>query len=146
MTNENTLPPRLQEIIEDFQDSERAEKVELLIDYAQNLPPLPASLTNDRDAMEPVPECMTPVFIAAETHAGRMTFHLDVPPESPTVRGYAAILQQGMNGATPQQVIATPGDFYLQMGLEQVLTQQRLNGIAAILAHMKRLAFQALQP
>jgi sulfur transfer protein SufE len=31
------------------------------------------------------------------------------------------------------------------MGLERVLTNQRLNGISAILAHMKRLALQALQ-
>jgi sulfur transfer protein SufE len=30
------------------------------------------------------------------------------------------------------------------MGLEQVLTMQRLNGISAILAHMKRIALQSL--
>jgi sulfur transfer protein SufE len=29
------------------------------------------------------------------------------------------------------------------MGLDKVLTSQRLNGMAAILAHMKRLALEA---
>jgi cysteine desulfuration protein SufE len=37
-------------------------------------------------------------------------------------------------------LLSVPDDFYLRMGLEQVLTHQRLNGIAAILAHMKLLA------
>jgi cysteine desulfuration protein SufE len=59
------------------------------------------------------------------------------------VRGYASILQQGLEGVTPQQVEAVPDEFYLQMGLQKVLTAQRLNGIWAILAHMKRLARQA---
>jgi cysteine desulfuration protein SufE len=45
-----------------------------------------------------------------------------------------------LNGATPEQVLGVPADFYQAMGLDQVLTQQRLNGISAILAYMKRLA------
>jgi sulfur transfer protein SufE len=32
------------------------------------------------------------------------------------------------------------------MGLEQVLSYQRLNGIAAILAHMKLLALKEIAP
>ena len=73
-----------------------------------------------------------------------MTFYFDVPEESPTVRGYAALMADGLRGATPQQVLSLPGDFYQHMGLDQVLSHQRLNGIVAILAHMKRLALQAL--
>jgi cysteine desulfuration protein SufE len=67
-------------------------------------------------------------------------YHFDVPPESPTVRGFAATLQQGIDGSTPEQVQAIPIDFFLQMGLQEVLTGQRLFGISAILAHMKALA------
>lgn len=94
--------------------------------------------------MEFVPECMTPVYVQAETNDGRMTFYFDVPEESPTVRGYAALMGDGLRGATPEQVLSVPGDFYQQMGLDKVLSHQRLNGITAILAHMKRLALQAL--
>jgi cysteine desulfuration protein SufE len=53
-------------------------------------------------------------------------------------------MAEGLNGTTPQQVLSIPNDFFFAMGLERVLTMQRLNGMGAILAHMKRLATQAL--
>jgi cysteine desulfuration protein SufE len=144
---ENTIgemPARLKEIIEDFQLSEGREKLELLLQFAEQMPELPNWLERDRSQMEFVPECMTPVYVQAETDGGRMTFYFDVPDESPTVRGYAALMGDGLRGATPAQVLSIPGDFYQQMGLDKVLSHQRLNGINAILAHMKRLALQAI--
>ena len=42
--------------------------------------------------------------------------------ESPTVRGFASILSQGLDGATPEQVLKVPNDFFDHMGLEHVLT------------------------
>lgn len=138
------MPARLKEIIEDFQLSEGREKLELLLQFAQQMPALPEWLQGDRSQMEFVPECMTPVYVHAETQNGRMTFYFDVPDESPTVRGYAAIMAEGLREATPEQVLNVPGDFYQQIGLDKVLSYQRLNGISAILAHMKRLALETL--
>ncbi len=139
-----SAPPRLQKIIEDFSWCEGREKLELLLDFSERMPPLPEWLIERRDAMEPVHECMTPVFVYAETQGDKMTFHFDVPPESPTVRGYATILAEGVHGATPEEIIGIPNDLYLQMGLHEVLSHQRMNGITAILAHMKRLAVKEL--
>jgi cysteine desulfuration protein SufE len=139
------IPPRLQEIIEDFQWSEDREKLELLLEFSERMPPLPDWLQADRSAMEAVPECMTPVSVQSQVEDGRMTFYFEVPPQSPTVRGFAALMAEGVQGATPEQVLNIPADFYQQMGLERVLSNQRLNGISAILAHMKRLALQAIQ-
>jgi cysteine desulfuration protein SufE len=138
------LPSRLNEIIDDFQISEGREKLELLLQYAEQKPDLPERFKNHNE-MEFVPECMTPVYVQAETQDGHMRFYFDVPAESPTVRGFAAIMEEGVQGATPQQVLSIPGDFYRQMGLDEVLTHQRLNGMTAILAHMKRLAVEALK-
>jgi cysteine desulfuration protein SufE len=90
--------------------------------------------------MDQVHECMTPVFVQSQLQDGGMHFYFDVPPESPTVRGYAALLAEGLDGLSPQEILAVPNDFYLEMGLAEVLTHQRMNGISAILAHMKRLA------
>jgi cysteine desulfuration protein SufE len=135
------LPDRLQEIVEDFELLQGQEKLEYLLELADELPPLPDWLAARHDSMEMVHECMTSVFIHVEKGAdGRLTFHLDVPPESPTVRGYATILQEGLTGTTVEELMAVPTEFYLQMGLQQVLSGQRLTGIGAILAHMKRLA------
>ena len=134
------LPPRLQELVEDFGYCQGQEKLEYLLEISESLAPLPAWLNAKRDSMDEVHECMTPVFIYADKRDGRLFYHFDIPPESPTVRGFAATLQQGVNGSSPEQVQAIPSDFYLQMGLQDVLTGQRLFGISAILAHMKALA------
>lgn len=137
------LPSRLQEIVEDFSYCQGREKLEYLLQFAQELPALPEWLHHQRDSMDEVHECMTPVFIHAEKENGRLTYYFDIPPESPTVRGYAAILQQGLEGATADEIERVPDEFYLQMGLQDVLTSQRLSGIWAILSHMKRLAKQS---
>ncbi len=118
----------------------------MLIGYAESLTPLPAWLKEERDKMQPVPECMTPVFLFGEKRAdGGVQFHFDIPPESPTVRGLAAILASGLNGAQPEEILSVPADFYLPMKLEQVITQQRIRGFTGVLAHMKQAAVKAME-
>lgn len=138
------LPETLQNIVADFQIMEGQEKLEYLLELADRLPPLPDWLAARRDSMDVVHECMTTVFAYAQKDGqGGIRFFLDVPPESPTVRGYATILQEGLSGATLGEIESVPTEFYLQMGLQSVLSGQRLNGIGAILDHMKRLARDA---
>jgi cysteine desulfuration protein SufE len=144
MTEAGAIPPRLREIIEDFKWCEGREKLDLLLEFSEKMPPLPERLEQRRDELDQVHECMAPVFVYAETDAGKMAFYFEIPPESPTVRGYAALLAEGAQGASPEEILAIPHDFYLHMGLHQVLSHQRMNGIAAILAHMKRLAVKEL--
>lgn len=141
---EQGLPPRLQEIVEEFSWAEGQEKLELLLEYARKLPPLPEWLRDRRDAMDQVHECMTPVFVHAEMHGGGIHFHFDVPEESPTVRGYAALLSEGVRGATPEDILRIPSDFYMEMGLQDVLSPRRLQGVHTILAYIKRLATKEL--
>ena len=141
----NLIPQRLQEIIEEFEYSEGREKIELLLDYAGRMPALPDKIANGRDGMDLVEECMTPVYVTAEVNDNRLTFYFDVPEESPTVRGFAAILAAGLDGVTPEEVLKVPNDFFFAMGLDSMLTMQRMNGFSAILAHMKRLSAQSIQ-
>lgn len=138
-----SMPPRLAEIIEDFELCEGREKIDLLVEYSEKLPDLPERY-KDQSMLESVPECMTPVFVAAEKVDGGLHFHFDIPPESPTVRGFASVLAEGLDGATPEEILEVPGDFFMDMGLESVLTMQRLRGIAAMIAHIKRMAAAAL--
>ncbi|NJN79839.1 MAG: SufE family protein [Anaerolineales bacterium] len=44
----------------------REEKLETLIAYAESFPDLPERFKAEKEKMEPVPECMTPVFLIAE--------------------------------------------------------------------------------
>jgi cysteine desulfuration protein SufE len=139
-----SIPPQLAEIIEDFEWSEGREKLELLLQYAEELPPLPDRLKDRASAMEQVEECMTPVFVQSEQQDGKLIFYIDVPASAPTVRGFASILLKGLQGLTPVEILGIPATFFEAMGLDKVLTHQRLNGISAILAHMKMLALKEI--
>ena len=134
-----TLNPRLQEIIEDFGAVPGNERLQLLLEFSEELPPLPARYTGHRDALERVPECQTPLFLAVEVDGGG-TVHLffDAPPESPTTRGFAGILHAGLDGLNADEVLATPGEFSSQLGLTDVVSPLRLRGMAAMLARIKR--------
>jgi cysteine desulfuration protein SufE len=139
------IPPKLQEIVDDFAGMTREEKIETLIGYAETLPSLPEWLKSEREKMEAVPECMTPVFLFAEKGPnGGLTFHFDIPPQSPTVRGLACILATGLNGCQPEEILTVPFDFYTPMKLEEAITQQRINGFMGVLAHMKHAATQTI--
>jgi cysteine desulfuration protein SufE len=138
------ISPRLQEIIADFRESDRQEKLALLLEFADHMPELPAYLREQHHKMDHIHECMTPVYVFAEVRDQRLFFVFDVPPESPTIRGYAALLADGLAGSTAEEVLRLPADFFYQMGLQDALSPQRLNGISAILAHIKRLAVQHL--
>ncbi len=119
----NGLTPRLEEIVADFELCHGNEKLEYLLELSETLEPVPDWLADRRDEMDEVHECMTPVFVLAEkADDGRFTFHIDVPPEAPTVRGFAAIVQQGLNDATVEEVLAVPSEFYLATGLQTVLS------------------------
>lgn len=59
MTNTTALPPRLQAIVEEFQDAEGREKLDLLLDFAASLPPLPDWLAGQHSDMDQVHECMS---------------------------------------------------------------------------------------
>lgn len=136
-----TLPHKLQEIVDDFATMTREEKLETLIGFAETMPPLPERFREARSKMDAVPECMTPVFLTAEREAnGGIIFYLDIPPQSPTVRGLASILTNGLNGSTLEEIISVPADFFLPMKLDEAVSQQRLNGFMGVLAHMKQVA------
>lgn len=137
-----SLPPRLQEIAETLQECERQEKLALLLDYAGRLLPPPAETMQEETPGESVPECMTPVTLRVLLRDGRLRFFFEIPPDAPLIRGYAAIVQEGLWDCTPEEILRIPADFYLSLGLQEVLTPQRLNGLAAILAHVRRVALR----
>ena len=127
----------LQEIVDDFADAPKSLRLAILLDFANNLPAVPTRI--DRDSLEQVHECQTPFFVATEVgEDGRVALHFDAPPEAPTTRGYAGVLHAGLLGATVDEVLDTPADFFVKMGLGELISPLRLRGMGAILARVKR--------
>ena len=134
-----TLPPRLQEIADDFGALPDSQRLQLLLEFSRELPALPDRYAGHRDRLEQVPECQTPLFLAAEV-ADDDTVHLffDAPPEAPTTRGFAGILHAGLDGLGAEEVLDTPGEFSSRLGLAHLVSPLRLRGMAAMLARIKR--------
>jgi cysteine desulfuration protein SufE len=138
VTAAGTLHPRLQEIAEDFGAVPDADRLQLLLEFSRELPPLPARYADHRDLLEQVPECQSPLFLAVEVDDDS-TVHLffDAPPEAPTTRGFAGILHAGLDGLGADEILATPGEFSSQLGLQDLVSPLRLRGMAAMLARIK---------
>ena len=49
------LHPRLQEIADDFNAVPDTDRLQLLLEFSQDLPPLPARCAAHNDLLEPVP-------------------------------------------------------------------------------------------
>jgi cysteine desulfuration protein SufE len=132
-------PPALQKIVDLFAEAPRELRLEALLEYSRGLPPLPPRLQGHREAMEQVVECQTPFFLASEVGDDhRVQIWFDAPPEAPTTRGFAGILAEGLGGATAEEILETPDDFYDAMGLGELISSLRLRGMSAILFRLKR--------
>ncbi len=137
--NGAALNPRLQEIVEDFAAVPDKDRLQLLLEYSQDLPALPERYAAHRDLLEPVPECQTPLFLAVEVGPdSAVHLFFEAPAEAPTTRGFAAILHGGLDGLDADEVLAVPAEFTTQLGLQDLVSPLRLRGMAAMLARIKR--------
>ncbi|KOS56788.1 SufE family protein [Rhodococcus rhodochrous] len=132
-----TLPAPLAEIVDDFAAVEGQDKLQLLLEFSRELPPIPTEL--EEAAMEPVPECQSPLFLSVDTaDREHVRLHFSAPPEAPTTRGFASILHQGLDGLSAEQILGIPDDFYSALGLADAVSPLRLRGMSAMLARIKR--------
>jgi cysteine desulfuration protein SufE len=136
---------KLDEIVAEFSDLDPRERLELLLDFAENLPPLPAKYQAERDAgQHRVVECQTPVFIWVEVDDGKLQLYADVAPEAPTVKGFVGILVDALNGTDPQSALSTPLDLLKRLGLADALGMVRARGLSAVQHYIRRLVERAL--
>ena len=131
-------------LIARFQRADRDLRLDTLLAYAGKLNELPPVLHDavDRERHR-VSECQTPVFLWIAVEDGVVTFHADVAREAPTVRGYVALLQATISGATPAEVAEVPADLLDRLGLTNALGMTRTQGLTAILGRIKRAVARA---
>lgn len=141
--SDTELPPALTTIRDDFLALEQHERLQLLLEFANELPELPAAYADHPDLLERVEECQSPVFIFVEVVPsadgdGIVHLHATAPKEAPTTRGFASILVQGLAGLTPAQVLDVPDDYPLTLGLTEAVSPLRIRGMSALLGRTKR--------
>ena len=131
------LPANLQAIVDMFASAPKELRLQALLDFSRRVPEPPRELIGT-DVFENVPECQTPFALATEIDDdGVVQIYFDAPAEAPTVRGYAGILLEGLRGATAEEIRSVPLDFYMSMGLVELVTPLRIRGMEAILARLQ---------
>ena len=132
-----SMPAALAEVVSDFTEVQGQDKLALLLEFANDLPPLPAGL--QEAAMEPVPECQSPLFLHVDAgDRERVRLYFSAPAEAPTTRGFAAILAAGLDEQPADDILAVPEDFYSDLGLAALISPLRLRGMSAMLTRIKR--------
>ena len=134
----------LDRTIQRFQSVDKQTRLEMLLEFAKQLPPLPERYVPLRDqGFGRVPECQSPVFLWVESAGGKLQLHADAPREAPTVRGFVSLLARGVNAATAAEVAAIPSDLLDRLGLSDALGMMRMQGLSAIVGRVKRMAAEA---
>jgi len=133
------LPAQLAQIQEDFHALAVRERLQLLLEFSNELPALPERYADHPDLLERVEECQSPVFIFVEVDDDNVVqMFASAPKEAPTTRGFASILAQGLGGLTVDEVLAVPDDYPNDLGLTEAVSPLRIRGMTALLARAKR--------
>jgi cysteine desulfuration protein SufE len=131
------MPASLAEVVSEFAEVAGQDKLTMLLEFANDLPALPADLTEA--AMEPVPECQSPLFLHVDSaDPEHVRLYFSAPAEAPTTRGFASILAAGLDGQPAADILAVPDDFYSELGLAALISPLRLRGMSAMLTRIKR--------
>ena len=136
MTTPSALPPALEKIVQRFaRVSDPKRKYEQLIHYAKKVEAMPETDKIDRNK---VMGCVSQVFITAALDDGTVAFVGDA--DAVLVKGLVGLLLEGMNGLTPQEIVALAPDFIKDTGLDVSLTPSRANGFYNIFKLMQQKA------
>ena len=133
-----TLPAKLAETREDFLALGVKDRLQLLLEFSNELPALPERYAEHPDLLERVEECQSPVYMFVEVDDGIVHLYATAPAESPTTRGFASILAQGLEGLTVQEVLDIPADYPQSLGLAEAVSPLRVRGMTGMLARTKR--------
>lgn len=125
-------------VVEDFQALGQQHRLELLLDFANDLPDLPTRYAEHPDLLERVEECQSPVYLFVEVTEGAVHLFLTAPKEAPTTRAFASILHSALNGQPVSAVLDFDDDFPSMLGLTELVSPLRMRGIRGMLARIKR--------
>ena len=97
--SESHLPASLAAIRDDFLELDEPDRLQLLLEFSEELPAIPAEYDGHPELCERVAECQSPVYIILDVDDdGLVAMHATAPREAPTTRGFASILVQGITG------------------------------------------------
>jgi cysteine desulfuration protein SufE len=130
------LPANLERIVERFKRrSNPKQRYEQLLWYAKKLPEMSEEAKTPENKVN---GCVSQVYITANLENGKVWYQGD--SDAQLVKGLVALLIEGLNGLTPQEIIEVTPNFIEDTGLKVSLTPSRANGFYNIFQTMKKKA------
>jgi cysteine desulfuration protein SufE len=128
-----------EQLIKDFEILRDSERLDLLLEFSEALPELPARYADHPELLERVEECQSPIFLFVEIdEQGLVRLFFSAPPESPTTRGFASLLFSVIDGLPVAEALDFDLDFPFKLSLSTAVSALRLRGMLGILSRIKR--------
>ncbi|MFM1983608.1 MAG: hypothetical protein RL723_43 [Actinomycetota bacterium] len=128
----------VESLVEDFQSLAVKDRLNLLLEFSENLPSLPARYSDHPDLLERVEECQSPIYLFVEISDEIVHLFFTAPEEAPTTRGFASILHAVIDGLPVEKALAIDDDFPSRIGLSEAVSPLRMRGMRGMLARIKR--------
>jgi len=131
--------PGAQEIISAFAEVPQSLKLELLLEYSENLPALPERYKDHPELLERVEECQSPVYLFVELDEQNIvSIFLTAPDEAPTTKGFASLLQLALDQQPADTVLNFDDSFVDALGITDLVSPLRIRGLQGMLMRIKR--------
>jgi cysteine desulfuration protein SufE len=127
-----TISDAKQSIIDEFAlFDEWMERYEYIVELGRELTGLPKESQTEQYRVK---GCQSQVWFRASEQGGRITFEAD--SDAIIVRGLISLLLRVYSDRTPEDILATPPDFFDAIELGSHLSGNRANGLRAMVDHI----------
>ncbi|KAL3679230.1 hypothetical protein R1sor_022186 [Riccia sorocarpa] len=136
VAQQQELPAKLQEIVKLFQAvPDSKQKYEQLLYYAKQLKPLAKEFQTKENKVE---GCVSQVWVKPTLIEDNNRVLFEADSDSLLTKGLAALLVEGLSGATVSEILKVTPDFIQMLGLKQSLTPSRSNGFLNMFKLMQK--------
>lgn len=134
----NTIEEAKQQVIEDFSlYDEWLDKYEYLIELGKNLDSFPEASKTEEKLIK---GCQSRVWLDCEVVDGKLFFKAD--SDAIITKGIISLLIGVYSGHTAKEIAADDFSFVNELGLKENLSPTRANGLASMIATIRRYAEQ----
>ena len=141
---EPALAVAQRDVVEEFSFfDDWAEKYQYVIDLGKRLPPL---AEGERVEANLLHGCVSQVWLVSEFSevGGERCLRFRADSDSVLVRGLIALVFRVYNDRPPEAIVRSKPEFLKSIGLNEYLSPSRSNGLAALTAHIFKVARDAL--
>lgn len=129
------------DIIEEFAFFEtKNQKYDYLIDLGKTYTPLRDGHKTEANLIK---GCQSKVWIVENSVDGKLNFTGD--SDSIIVKGLVSLILRVFSNHNPEEILATPIYFHDKIGLKNMLSMTRSNGLNAMIKQIKLKALAAIQ-